>query len=101
MGLPLTPVIANYYIESYEQHTTSSAVKLAHWYRYTEGLLVVQTHGLVELHGFLKHLNSIHAKIKFSIEQNNTPPFLHIVVCRISDNFLGYAVYRKLTHTDH
>jgi hypothetical protein len=35
MGSPLTPVIANCYMESYEQQAISSAAKkLEHWYRY-------------------------------------------------------------------
>jgi hypothetical protein len=40
-------------------------------------------------------------KLPMEVEQNKTPPFLDIVVSRISDSLLAYAVYRHLTQMDH
>jgi hypothetical protein len=62
----------------------------------------VWTHGREELQVFFQHLNSIHSNIKFSmeLEQNNTFPFLDVLVSRRPDGSLGYMVYRKPTHTD-
>jgi hypothetical protein len=79
MGSPLAPVIANFYMEFFEQQAIHLAAKKpAHWYRYVDDTFVVWTHGKEELHGFLQHLNTIHSNIKFTmeVEKNNTLPFL-------------------------
>jgi hypothetical protein len=46
MGLPITPVITNIYMESFEQQAICLvAKKLAHWYRYADDTFVIWTHG--------------------------------------------------------
>jgi hypothetical protein len=70
MGSPLVPIIADYYMEYTEQQAVVSAAKKSA-YRYT------CTHGKDGLQGLLKHLNSIHANMKFNIavQQNKTLSF--------------------------
>jgi retron-type reverse transcriptase len=73
MGSPLDPVIANYYMEHFEQQAISKApMKPTLWYRYVDDTFVVWPHGEEELHEFLDHLNSIHHNIKFTMEVEKT-----------------------------
>jgi hypothetical protein len=56
MGSPLAPLIANYYMEHFEQQAVRTALrKPTHWYRYVEVNFVVWTHGIEEFHVFLFH----------------------------------------------
>jgi hypothetical protein len=103
MGLPLAPVIANFYMEHFEQLAVSLAHKKpAYWYRYVDDTFVVWPHGKEELQEFLKHLNNIHPNIKFTmeVEENRCLPFLNVLISRRPDGSLGHTVYRKSTHTD-
>jgi sugar phosphate isomerase/epimerase len=78
MGSPLAPVVANFYMEHFEQQAISMAKKKpARWFRYVDDTFVVWTHGKDELQEFLKHLNNIHPNIMFTmeVEQNKTLPF--------------------------
>jgi hypothetical protein len=78
MESPLAPVVANFYMEHFEQQAISSAEKKpARWFRYVDDTFVVWTHGKDELQEFLKHLNNIHLNIMFTmeVEQNKTLPF--------------------------
>jgi hypothetical protein len=103
MGSPLAPVIANYYMEHFEQQAISRAPrKPTHWYRYVDDTFVIWPHGEEELRKFLDHLNSIHHNIKFTmeVEKKLSLPFLYVLVSRRPDGSLGHTVYRKPTHTD-
>jgi hypothetical protein len=103
MGSPLAPVIANYYMEHFEQLAISTVSrKSTHWYRYVDDTFVVWRHGKEELHDFLNHLNNIHPNIKFTmeVEQSQLLPFLDVLVSRRPDGSLGHRVYRKPMHTD-
>jgi hypothetical protein len=100
VGSPLAPVVANFYMEYFEETALRTAqCKPSHWFRYT---LVVLPHGEVELQKFLLFLNSIHQNIIFTmdIEKNSSLPFLDVLVNRQYDGSLGHTVYRKPTHTD-
>jgi hypothetical protein len=73
MGSSLAPVIANYYMEHFEQQAISTASRRpTHWYRYVDDTFVVWPHGEEELHHFLIHLNNIHPNIKFMMEVEKT-----------------------------
>jgi hypothetical protein len=103
MGLPLAPVIANFYMEHFEQKAISAAIKKpARWYRYVDDIFTMWSHGKDDLQDFLLHLNSIHKSIKFTmeIEHVRTLLFLDVLVSRRLDGILGHMVYRKSTHTD-
>ncbi|XP_071440278.1 uncharacterized protein [Hetaerina americana] len=103
MGSPLSPVIANFYMEKFEKsaiETISKKPKL--WLRYVDDTFVIWQHGTQELNDFLRHLNNQHRAIKFrmELEKNKQIPFLDVLVKRKEDGGLGHAVYRKATHTD-
>jgi hypothetical protein len=102
MGSPLAPVIADFYMEHFEQMAISTAIKKpTRWYRYVGDIFAVWPHGKDDLQDFL-HLNNIHKSIQFTMEteQDRTLPFLDVLVSRRLDGTLGHMVYRKTTHTD-
>ncbi|KAK5650384.1 hypothetical protein RI129_001413 [Pyrocoelia pectoralis] len=104
MGNPLSPVIANFYMEKFESIALESAVlKPKIWYRYVDDTFVIWNHGLDSLHFFfLKHLNNIHPNIQFTMECeiNGRLPFLDILISKTDSLNLSFSVYRKPTHTD-
>jgi hypothetical protein len=63
---------------------------------------VIWPHGKEILDRFKDHLNSQAESIKFTmeIEDNNSIPFLDILISKKNDGSLSHQVYRKKTHTD-
>jgi hypothetical protein len=60
MGSPLSPVIANFYMEEFEKNAIATATnKPACWYRYVDDTFVIWPHGQKRLMEFLEHLNGI------------------------------------------
>jgi len=85
MGSPLSPVIANFYMEDFEMKAIEKATnKPDCWYRYVDDTFVIWSHGKEKLMDFLKHLNGIHNNIQFTmeIEREGHLPFLDIDVNR-------------------
>jgi hypothetical protein len=102
MGSPLSPVIANFYMEYFEQRALKSAVLQPKcWYRYVDDTFAIWPHGADKLDEFLNHLNNIHPSIKFTMEteEDGKLPFLDILIYKTSTGRLGHHVYRKPTHT--
>lgn len=103
MGSPLSPVVANFYMEKFEEVALSSApLKPKCWFRYVDDTFVVWSHGEEELLAFLQHLNSVHDRIQFTMERESGGKlaFLDVLVLRRAGGGLGHTVYRKPTHTD-
>ena len=98
MGSPLSPVIANIYMQDLESRVLGTApLKPLLWLSYVNDTFVMWNHGDKELQNFLKHLNGQHADIRFTMERddNGTIPFLDV-----HGDKLTTSVYRKPTHTD-
>lgn len=103
MGSPLSPVVANLFMEDFEEKAIASyGKKPSLWLRYVDDTFIIWPHGAEELQKFLQHLNSQHQAIKFTMEteHNGQLPFLDVLVKRKSNGLLGHAVHRKKTHTD-
>jgi hypothetical protein len=103
MGSPLSPVVANLYMEKFETYALSTfPLKPKVFLRYVDDTFVIWQHGRDELIRFFNHLNSINNNIQFTmeIESKKKLPFLDVLVTRNSDGTLGHSVYRKPTHTD-
>ncbi|XP_054853995.1 uncharacterized protein LOC129342319, partial [Eublepharis macularius] len=103
MGSPLSPVIANFYMEHFEKTALESAPhKPSVWFRFVDDTFIIWSHGEEELMGFLNHLNNIHLNIQFTMEKEieGKLPFLDTWVIRKANFQLGHKVYRKPTHTD-
>lgn len=103
MGSPLSPVVANIFMDHFEVKALSSApLKPRKWVRYVDDTFVVWPHGAEELTNFLNHLNGVHERIQFTMETEdaNQLPFLDVLVKKKRNGQLGYTVYRKATHTN-
>jgi hypothetical protein len=103
MGSPLSPVIANFYMEDFEMKAIETAThKPACWYRCVDDTFVIWPHGQEKLKDFLNHLNGINNNIQFTmqVEEEGHLPFLDIDMYKKRDSSLGHKVYRKPTHTN-
>jgi hypothetical protein len=69
MGSPLSPIVANLFMENFEQKSLSSAQKQPNWWvRYVDDTNVILEHEEEELMKFVEHLNSQSNHIKFTLE---------------------------------
>ena len=70
MGSPLSPVIANLYLESLEETAIRSVpFKPKLWVRYVDDTFVIWSHGPDRLRSFHQHLNKQHPNIQFTVEE--------------------------------
>ena len=70
MGSPLSPVIANLYLESLEETAIQSAPsKPKLWVRYVDDTFVIWPHGPDRLQSFHQQLNKQHPKIQFTVKE--------------------------------
>ena len=103
MASPLSPVIANIFMEHFESRALETAPLKPHfWKRFFDDTFVVWPHPKDTLVPFLNHLNrhSPHIQFTMEIEQNNSLPFLDVLVTCNDNGSLSHQVYRKKTHTD-
>ena len=101
MGSPVSPIVANLYMEYLEQKTLSTAPTPRFWHRYVDYIFVI--HKEANKQGFLQHINSVDPAIRFTVEDNKEDgsiPFLDTIVKPEVDGFLSITVYRIPTHTD-
>ena len=106
MGSPVSPIIANLYMEEYEDWVLNDPVEGVippkAWYRYVDDTFAVLERELVEL--FHEYLNEVNPHIQFTREEENERgelPFLDVLVQRNGDGWLNTSVHRKPTHTDY
>jgi hypothetical protein len=100
MGSPLSPVIANFFMEYFEKKALELAThKTICWFRYVDDTFVIWPHGKEILAECLNHLNGLN-NIQFTTEKEGYLPFLDIDVYRKTDGSLGHKVYREPTHTN-
>ena len=95
MGLPVSPIVANLYMESFERKAIASAINPPQaWFRFVGDTWVIQQQAHKQ--GFLDHINSIDPAIKFTVEGNQVNgaiPFLDTLVMPLADNSLSFQVY--------
>ena len=102
MGFPVSPVVANMYMELFEDRALTSAVNPPRlWKKYVDDAFVIlqKTHR----EEFLQHINSVDPSIQFTTEeakQDSSMPFLDTLVSPQEDGTFTTSVYRKPTHTD-
>ena len=98
MGSPISPVLANAYMENFEQRALSSfQIPPKVFWRYVDDTFVIIKREC--LNAFHQHLNSIDAHIQFSMELESTSgalPFLDCMVHKASGR-LKTTVYHKPT----
>ena len=82
MGSPVSPIVANLYMEYLEQKVLSTAPHPPRfWHRYVDDTFVI--HNEVNKQDFLQHINSVDPAIKFTVEDNKEDgsiPFLDTIV---------------------
>ncbi|KAL0842158.1 hypothetical protein ABMA28_014331 [Loxostege sticticalis] len=101
MGSPVSPVVADIFMEDFEARALSTAPVSPRFYkRYVDDTFTILPTNSVS--AFLDHLNSIHPKIQFTmeVEANNRLAFLDVLLTRNPDHTLSHTVFRKPTHTD-
>uniref|UniRef100_A0AAR5NZE7 Reverse transcriptase domain-containing protein n=1 Tax=Dendroctonus ponderosae TaxID=77166 RepID=A0AAR5NZE7_DENPD len=103
MGSPLSPVVANLFMEKFEQTELSTApLKPTIWYRYIDDTFVLWRHGRENLDIFLDHLNQQHLDIQFTmeVEQKHQLAFLDVLVCRQGIVWTIRYIEKPPTQTD-
>jgi hypothetical protein len=103
MGSPLSPVIANFFMEGFEKKAVEQVThKPVCLFRYVGDTFIIWPHGQEKLTEFLNHLSRLRNKIQFTMEKEEDGhlPFLDIDIYRKTDGSLGHKVYRKPTHTN-
>ena len=78
MGSPVSPIVANLYMEYFEEKTLRSAASPPQvWYRFVDDTWVIQKQSSKQ--EFLEHINKVDPTIKFTVEGtqgNRAIPFL-------------------------
>jgi hypothetical protein len=91
MGSPLSPIIANLFMENFENKSLDSfPLKPLRWKIYVDDTNVLWPHGKVELQDNFQHLNNISDDIKFTmeLEENNSICFIDVLIKRKSNGHL-------------
>ena len=89
MGSPVSAVIANIFMEDFEEHAIASAIyKPKIWKRYVDDTFTILDRDQVD--GFLQHLNNQQPTIRFTMEteKDDSIPFLDTSVIRDSNGLL-------------
>ena len=101
MGSPVSPIVANLYMENFEVEALASAPHRPNiWYRYVDDTFTMMRTD--EIQSLTDHLNSRDPNIKFTfeIQEEDQLAFLDVLVKVKDDGSTKVCIYRKPTHTD-
>ena len=102
IGSPISPIVANLYMEAFEVQAINSAPHPPSlWRRFVDDTFVVIQ--AAQKDRFIEHVNSIHEGIQFTMEDCTSDgpiPFLDTLVIPQPYGSFSTTVYRKPTHTD-
>lgn len=102
MDSPLSPVVAEFFMEAFEQRAHGRApLKPLVYCLCVDDTFNIWQHGKQALEEFMIGLNNICSSIKFTkeLEQDGKLAFLDIQISRHPDTSLSRTVYRKAMHT--
>ena len=100
MGLPLSTVLTNIYMEYFEETALGSTpLKSSMWLRYVDETFILWPHQ-EDVQILLDHVNSIRPSIQFTMEkeQDNKLPFFDVLVTCTEQGFRS-SVYHKPNFT--
>ncbi|XP_047990120.1 uncharacterized protein LOC125229344 [Leguminivora glycinivorella] len=103
MGSPVAPVVANIWMEHFEHKALAAPpVPVKIWKRYVDDVFCVIKGSKEEAVLLLRHLNSVHRSMSFTLEMEKDRgiAFLDVSLKVGAEGMLGHSVYRKPTHTD-
>jgi hypothetical protein len=92
MGSPVSPIIANLFMEHFERLALSTfAFPLKFYGRYVDDTMVILKSA--EVNNFTEHLNSIHPAIKFTVEyeQDSKIAMLDTLIHKNRDGSLSFS----------
>ena len=101
MGSPVSPIVANLYMEDFEQRALATAPHPPSvWLRYVDDTFVEILEYYAE--EFFAHINSIDQNIQFTRESDTEGrlPFLDTCIHVKDDSAVKTTIYRKPTQTD-
>ena len=102
MGSPISPIVANLYMENFEVEAIRSASYPPYlWKRYVDDTFTIIDSSFKN--EFLEHINSIDDHIQLTCEDqrdDEAMPFLDLLIMPEEHGNLSTSVYRKPTHTD-
>ena len=105
MGSPVSVVIANLYMEWWEQTALSTCpaeIRPSLWWRFVDDIFEKIKKGTVQQ--ITDHLNTVDEtesiKVVHEQESNKSLPMLDARMCREDSGTVSVEVYRKKTHTD-
>jgi hypothetical protein len=105
MGSPLSPVLAEIFMDNLECQLFDSGHPLLsnifYWYRYVDDIICCWTGSVRQLDNFLNLLNAQHPNITFTveIESNKQLNFLDLSISIVGDKH-EFGVYRKPCYSD-
>lgn len=93
VGSPLSPVVADLYMEWFEKHAIdSSLLKPKLWKRFVDNTHIIWPHGKENLEKFKDHLNNQVGSIKLTmeVEARNSISFLDIHISKKNDGSISH-----------
>ena len=103
MGNPLSPLLAEIFMNSLEEHVSKNPLfkQFIYWYRYVDDILTCFTGTDRQLSQFLTLLNNFHPNIKFTIEEetNRSINFLDLTITNQNGSHM-FSIYHKPSYTD-
>lgn len=102
MGSPLSPLLADIYMDYLEEKILSKlkTSNLLYWYRYVDDIIILWVGTERQLNKFHENLNSLDPHIKFTIEFGGE----HLNFLDLSINLLNnrhvFSIFRKSTYSD-
>ena len=102
MGSPLSPTVANLFMEDLETKAVATAPSTPKiWKRFVDDTFTINQNA--DKDAFLDHINSIDSNIHFTYEdpkEDGCIPFLDMLITPDEEGRRKTNVYRKPTHTD-